>query len=166
MQSLNLSPSSRILQLNVEGISLAKSDVISKLAEEEDVQVIFLQETHTRTEENLLSRCKVQGFKIVGSICHERYGIATLIRSEISEFQVVYKDDKDDVEVLTIQLGGLYLTNIYKPPKKSWPSPPLPYFPGDSMYVGDFNSHHHEWGYAHNDENGNKILEWMNAYHG
>lgn len=46
----NIGPSFRILHLNVEGITRPKSDYTSRIAAENNVDVICLQQTHIVSE--------------------------------------------------------------------------------------------------------------------
>ncbi|KAF0735685.1 Uncharacterized protein FWK35_00030260, partial [Aphis craccivora] len=42
---------------------------------------------------------------------------------------------------------------IYKPPINKWETESLRLYEHPTLYVGDYNSRHHEWGYEANDEN-------------
>lgn len=46
--------------------------------------------------------------------------------------------------------------NTYKPPNK-WETEALRLYEHPTLYVGDYNSHHQEWGYEANDENGETL---------
>ena len=59
----NLGPIWRICQMNVEGISRAKSEYMSRLFKEEEVNVALIQETHTETPEDLRKRGYIHGFR-------------------------------------------------------------------------------------------------------
>jgi len=48
-----LGPCLRVCHLNIESISSAKSEILSKIMREEKVDVIKLQETHTIDEADL-----------------------------------------------------------------------------------------------------------------
>ena len=50
--------------------------------------------------------------------------------------------------------------NIYKPPATSWSTQALPILQHPSVYVGDFNSHHTQWKYRDNDDNGEALVDW------
>lgn len=158
---IQLGPCIRVLDLNVESISLAKSAVLSRLAAEKDIDAILLQETHAKDYQDLIKRCKIDGFKIADQIPHRNYGLVTLVRDDILQTRSTYKNALDDVEVLGLDVKGLNLVNVYKPPSRLWSDDPLPTFAEATSYVGDFNSHHHDWGYSHNDINGNKISDWI-----
>lgn len=63
----DVGPTLRICQINVEGISCAKSDYLSKLCADENIDVALVQETHTGTIEDLKKRGKVEGFELVAA---------------------------------------------------------------------------------------------------
>ena len=58
--SVPIGPSMQILQINVEGLSLAKCEVLSKLADDYDVDVLLLQETHLKHLADLNGRCRIK----------------------------------------------------------------------------------------------------------
>ena len=60
----------------------------------------------------------------------------------------------------SIKVGNITIANIYKPPSASWPTQILPALPHPAIYVGDFNSHHTDWGYNDIDEDGEKLQLW------
>ena len=57
-----------ILQLNVEGLTRSKRDIIKQLAKEHSAVVLLLQETHSSTDEDL----KISGYTMVSAIHHQR----------------------------------------------------------------------------------------------
>jgi hypothetical protein len=88
------------------------------------------------------------------------YGVATYIRSDLDNVKVLDCSTKNNIYSITIELNKIKLTNVYKPPNMTWPSPPLPCYEHPAIYVGDFNSHHESWGYERADLNGETIAEW------
>jgi hypothetical protein len=62
---------------------------------------------------------------------------------------------------VAVELDAIIIVNVYKPLSSSWSSNPLKIFPHPAIYVGDFNSHNQQWGYDHNNVDGNLIHEWM-----
>jgi hypothetical protein len=58
------------------------------------------------------------------------------------------------IQVINIKIADLTIINIYKPPAAKWSSINLRCAPHPAIYVEDFNSHHQEWGYEKNDDNG------------
>lgn len=163
-QTKSIGPQLTICQLNIEGISRAKSDYLAKILEEHEVDVVVLQETHTGSDEQLLIRGRIPGYKILATQHHDQYGIATYIKSDICQYTVLPSNDQDSFFSTSVQLENTVITNVYKPPSVSWPDL-IPIVPtNDNIIIGDFNSHHTSWGYCQNDENGNKLTEWAEAY--
>jgi hypothetical protein len=128
---------------------------------EEKFDVIAVQETHTASAESLRRKGNLTGFTLVGAVYRSVHGIATYIRSDSSNWRIVYQDHKNNVHGLAVELDANIIVNVYKPPSTSWSSNPLKIFPHPAIYVGDFNSHNQQWGYDHNDVDGNLIHEWM-----
>jgi endonuclease/exonuclease/phosphatase family metal-dependent hydrolase len=65
-------------------------------------------------------------------------------------------------------LGGFHIANVYKPLSEKWDSPnPFPALPHPTVLVGDFNSHHPDWGYQDTDLEGDQLQSWAscNDYH-
>lgn len=63
----------RILQLNIEGISASKCEVLENTLYEEKIDVAALQETHL-TQEG--ARSAVRGYTMIGALHHKKFGIA------------------------------------------------------------------------------------------
>ena len=63
----------RILQLNVEGLTRAKRDLVRHLADEHHANIILLQETHAETEQKL----EIEGFNLIDFIPSKHHGIAS-----------------------------------------------------------------------------------------
>ena len=60
-----------------------------------------------------------------------------------------------------IRVGGYHIANIYKPPTEHWNNTNLPpVLPDPAVLVGDFNSHHQDWGYQEANLNGESLQEW------
>ena len=65
-------PALRIMQLNVEGLSAAKCEVISSTAERQKIDVICLEETHV--DVNKTNRFSITGFDLLAYSVHAKYG--------------------------------------------------------------------------------------------
>ena len=52
------------------------------------------------------------------------------------------------------------IANVYKPPSVGWLSHLPPSLQHPAIYVGDFNSHHPDWGYRDMDNDGEQVAEW------
>lgn len=156
----NIGPCINILQLNIEGISKSKSEYTSRLAIENDVDVILVQEIHTDSSLQINERGHISGFHLTAHTLSRTYGVATYIRNRIENYHVVSSSTDNNIHMATVVVNGLTIVNVYKPPNESWPDPPISALPHPSIVAGDFNSHHTSWGYSTNDRNGDHITEW------
>jgi exonuclease III len=119
---------------------------------EEKVDVIAVQETHTASAESLRRRGNLTGFTLVSAVYSSSM---ELLRTSGQ----IYQDHTNNVHVLAVELDAIIIVNVYKPSSTSWSSNPLKIFPHPAIY--DFNSHNQQWGYDHNDVDGNLIHECM-----
>jgi len=80
------------------------------------------------------------------------------VRSDVSDAARVSSSQCCDV----IRVGGYHIANVYKPPTEHWYNTNLPpaVLPHPPVLVGDFNSHHPDWGYQKADLNGESLQEW------
>jgi hypothetical protein len=155
-----------ILQLNIEGISKDKADYLSKLASENKVDVIVLQETHTGSEYDLRKRGDISGYTLLECLDSRVYGSATYIKDNITDFEVLHKGVENDIYTIVTRIQDVHVINVYKPPNVQWPDNCFSrIYPHPAVYLGDFNSHHNLWGYAENDENGRSLVTWMEMNH-
>jgi len=149
-----IGPALRILQLNVEGLSAAKRTLISNLAHRYSVDVICLQETHVANQ--VAGRYTIGGFDLISSTLDAKFGRATYVRSDVTDASPLSTSGFCDV----IQVGRFKIANVYKPPSANWNNDMLPILEHPAVYVGDFNSHHPEWGYPDPDKDGELLVEW------
>lgn len=160
--SRHLSNSFGILSLNIEGISKDKSDYVSKLAHEQRVEVVLLQETHTESEESLRDRGNLKGYVLVDFLLSKIYGLACYVKkSSACNVEFIQKGEFEGVFFIAFKFCDISVTNIYKPPNNIWPRNFNINVSHPSIYCGDFNSHHTMWGYNVNDRNGIAVTDWM-----
>lgn len=151
----------RVLQINVERISAEKSEYLARIAFDLNVDLILLQESHAKNDSDLMKRVTIDGFSLISALNDSRYGIATYMKSSIVEFDIKHEEIVNNIFVSTINVAGINITNVYKPPSIAWSSEVIKTFDAPFTYIGDFNSHHLDWGYNINDENGHTLTDWM-----
>ncbi|KAJ2950833.1 hypothetical protein O0L34_g9105 [Tuta absoluta] len=158
----DIGPSVRVLQLNIEGISRTKSECLSRLLHDQEIDIVLLQETHTADITHLTRRGNIPGFELITATYHAKYGTAIFARSPICHEIKVQPVSicTDNIEITTITLGEITISNIYKPPNSKWEISTIPTHSHPCLYIGDFNSHHTSWGYKANDKNGELLVEW------
>ena len=148
MSNLHEPTGPAILQLNVEGLTRSKCEVIQNIATGNAISVILLQETHTVDKKKI----KIYGYTLIEAVTHRRHGIATLIRSDLAASASVIDKSAvgNEIEWISISINGeLTIKNFYKPPNAQFVPPPRYSHP--AIYSGDFNCHHTSWGYITND---------------
>lgn len=155
-----LGPCLRICHLNIEGISRSKCEFLQRVLTQNKIDVVAIQETHAESEDQLVSRGNIPGFEILGATYHRNYGVATYIRNKIENASLCRASTNNNIHEVAIKVGETTIVNIYKPPGCPWPPEVLQDNPHPSIYVGDFNSHHENWKYEQNDQNGESLMSW------
>lgn len=144
-------------------MSRSKGEYISKLSAEEDVNIVLIQETHTATPEELERRGVISGFNMIVAEYSRAHGIATYAKEGMDCVNVLESVSRDNIYSSTTRIGALSVTNVCKAPTTKWPQSVLPLQPHPSIYAGDFNSHHSEWDYRDDDENGESLVSWAST---
>lgn len=157
----NIGQSVRICQLNIEGISRSKCQYLSKILKENDVDILLIQEAHLENDEQARARANIPGYNIIGITFHAHYGNITYARNDIENINLVSTSTENDIHSIAVKMGETTIVNIYKPPGTAWPRNVLPQYQHPAVYSGDFNSHHTEWKYQHNDTNGERLYDWI-----
>ena len=68
------SPGLMLLQLNFEGLTTAKLNIVEPIVRKSDVTIVLLQETHTDNKKFL----KLPGFSLTAHNANKHHGIATM----------------------------------------------------------------------------------------
>ncbi|XP_072390744.1 uncharacterized protein [Diabrotica undecimpunctata] len=98
---------------------------------------------------------------MIGATYSNVYGTATYVHNSIQNAKMTDCSCKNNVSIVSTEVNGVIIKNIYKPPLTKWPGDVIKAVDNQhTVYIGDFNSHHNKWGYENNDENGEKLLEW------
>lgn len=150
------------MQLNVEGLSKAKADVLRRILDDENIDILAIQETHTQDQDQLMKRGTISGYSIAGVTYNSKYGTASYVKNDLRWIHIKSSNDNNIFSIVT-QIENLYVNNIYKPPATDWPTPAFSSIKYPAMYIGDFNSHHTSWGYRVNNACGDNLVEWSEA---
>ncbi|KAJ4939497.1 hypothetical protein JOQ06_028945, partial [Pogonophryne albipinna] len=120
-----------VLQLNVEGLTTAKLEVLRHLADSNGAAVLLLQETHC-TSDNIL---KIPGFHLAGSIYSKQHGVATFVRTEISWSASSQSPPGSNIEWLVTKIQETSVVNVYKPPPSELSTTSLPSITAPAIYA-------------------------------
>lgn len=148
-----------VFQLNVEGLTTAKMEVIYHLADSHKVAAVLLQETH-RDSDNIL---KLPGFQLAGSTHSKQHGLATFVRNNLSWTATGQSPPGSSIEWLSTKVQTTTVVNVYKPPPSMLTMASLPPAPAPAIYAGDFNCQHIDWGYSHTTPNGEILSQWASS---
>jgi len=125
-----------ILQLNVEGLTNAKLDVLEQIAIKNKATVVLLQETHKKNDAIL----KLPGYILAGHTKSKHHGLATFIKDDVPWSPAGQSEDDVEVEWIATKLQESTVVNVYKPPPSRLEQDSLPDVPAPAVYAGDFNS--------------------------
>lgn len=106
-----------IAQQNVEGLTRAKADILSKMFA--DVDVLAIKETHVPDGET--NHLKINGFDLLNHADHNKHGLATYINQNWS-FTNVERVAGNEYAI-GVRIGNLTIFNVYKPPLCNWTAP-------------------------------------------
>eukprot|EP00057_Strongylocentrotus_purpuratus_P002687 XP_003725025.1 PREDICTED: RNA-directed DNA polymerase from mobile element jockey-like [Strongylocentrotus purpuratus] len=151
------------MSINTAGFSSAKQQLIGKLCKENDCVALCLQETH-RGHQHI--RPRIPGMKLAIERPHVKYGSAFFVRKDVIIDQTSLTE-KDNIEVLAVNMGKLTVTSAYKPPGSTFAFTEPQSFNYDlvNVIIGDFNSHSTSWGYEETNEDGDLAEAWAEAHH-
>ena len=148
-----------ILQLNVEGFTAAKKQVVEQLARNNKVIAILLQETHCNNPDFLA----IAGYELCAFTTSKHHGIATFVSQDATWSTVARSHSNSEIEWLAIRIEDMTIVNIYKPPPTRLTPTSLPSFGNQCIYAGDFNCQHSEWGYHMCSADGDALTAWASA---
>ena len=101
-----------ILQLNIEGLTASKINVLHHLAVQFKALVILLQKTHCAFNDKLV----IPGFALAGSCLNRIHGLATFVHERLKWTLVDQSPFTSETEWLCIDVDGYKIVNVYKPP--------------------------------------------------
>ena len=152
----------KILQLNIEGLTAAKTTVLEHRAEKHSPTLILLQETHQDNPDKL----KLRDYCLATYVPSKIHGLAIFIKSGVQHEPPARSDAADDqIEWASTKVCNHTITNIYKPPRVPFSHTSIPLAENPSIYTGDLNSHHPAWGYTESDNDGTTLMEWATNNH-
>ena len=131
-----------ILQLNIEGLTASRMNVLHRLAMQSEELVILLQETHCIDAEKLV----LPHYQLAGSSLSRKHGLATFVHERLRYTLLEQSPPTSEIEWLCVDVDGYKIVNVYEPPPTRLRTLDLPVFPHPCLYAGDFNCRHADWG--------------------
>jgi len=121
--------------------------------------IIVTQETHCITADKLL----IPNFLLAGLILSRNHGLATFVHERLEWSLVDQSPDQSETEWLCVDVAVCKNVNVYKPPRSRLIPTTIPTFPHPSLYVGDFNCQHVNWGYNTTSPDGESLDSWVTS---
>jgi exonuclease III len=78
---MSLGSNLKICHINIEGISISKSEYLARLMHDKDIDIVTVQETHAGSEDNLRYRGTIPGYTLIGAVYSNVHGIATSVKA-------------------------------------------------------------------------------------
>ena len=138
-----------VLQLNIEGLTGSKMNVLHHLALQSEALVILLQETHCTDAEKFL----LLKYQLPRSSLSRKHGLATFVHDQL-RYTILTNLHRHR------RSSGYKIVNVYKPPLTRLRSLDLPVFPHLCLYAGDFNCRHADWGCNDNSPDRECLIGW------
>ena len=145
-----------IFQLNIEGLTASKMNVLHYLALQSEALVILLQETHFTDAEKLV----LPHYQLAGSSLSRKHGLATFVHERLRYTLLDRSPLTSEIEWLCGDVDGYKIVNVYKLPLTRLQSLDLPVFPHPCLYVDDFNCRHADWGYDDSSRDSKCLAGW------
>ena len=111
-----------ILQLNIEGLTASKINVLHHLAMQSEAIVILLQETHCTDAEKLV----LPNYQLAGSSLSTKHDLATFVHERLKYTLLDQSPPTSEIEWLCVDVDGYKIVNVYKPPPTRLRSLDLP----------------------------------------
>ena len=74
-------------------------------------------------------RYTIHGYDMTDATYHPKYGNATYVREDLNASSVVIDSHQSNSYITAVEVSGITVVNIYKPPVVEWPTPALPLLP-------------------------------------
>ena len=98
-----------ILQLNIEGLTASKMNVLHHLAMQSEALVILLQETHCTDAEKLV----LPNYQLAGSSLSRKHGLATFVHERLRFTLLNQSPPTSEIEWLCVDVDGYKIVNVY-----------------------------------------------------
>ena len=123
-----------ILQLNIEGLTASKINILHHLTMQSETLDILLQEIHCTDAEKLV----LPNYQLAGSSLNRKHGLAMFVHKRLRYTLLDQSPPTSEIEWLCVDIDGYKIVNVYKPPLTRLRTLNLPVFPHPCLYAGDF----------------------------
>ena len=139
-----------------QSLSANKAPILSELCKIQHCHCLCLHETHRAKDQ---ARPKIPGMMLVVKRPHNKHGSSVFVRDGL-KLNSISVCEEENVEFITVELPGVIVHSLYKPPPEPFLLPPLGQRIKPHIVIGDLNSHNTLWGYTTMDSDGEAVKQW------
>ena len=99
-----------IFQLNIEGITASKMNILYHLALQSQVLIILLQETHCTDAEKLV----LPNYQLAGSSLSRKHDLVTFVNEKLRYTLLDQSPPTLEIEWLCVDVDGYKIVNVYR----------------------------------------------------
>ena len=93
---------------------------------------------------------------------HNKHGSSVFIRDGLKVNNISVCEE-GNVELITVELSGVIVHSMYKPPPELFRLPALGQRNKPHNVIGDFNTHSTLWGYTTTNSDGESVEQWADS---
>ena len=151
-----------VISANIEGLTAntANKASILLLCKDKHCHCLCLQKNHRAKDQ---ARPRVPGMALVAERPRNKHGSSVFVRDGLKANSISVREE-DNVEFITVELPGVVVHSVYKPPAEQFLLPPLGSINMPHIVIGDFNSHNTLWGYTSTDNDGEAVELWARLH--
>ena len=123
-----------VISANVERLTASKASILSVMCKEQHCHCLCLQETHRSKDQ---ARPRIPGMALVAERPHNKHGSSVFIRDGLKVNNISVCEE-GNVELITVELSGVFIHSMYKPPPEPFR---LPALGQRNLVIGDLDSH-------------------------
>ena len=101
----------------------------------------------------------IPGMALVGERPHNKHESSVFVRNGL-KVNSISVCEENNVEFITVELPGVVVHSVYKPPAEQFLHPPLGNRNMPHIVIGDFNSQTTLWKYTSTDNDGEAVELW------
>ena len=146
-----------VISANVEGLTASKASILSVICKEQ--HCLCLQETH-RSKDQAMPRNP--GMALVAERPHNKHGSSVFIRDSLKVNNISICEE-GNVELITVELSGVIVHSMYKPPPEPFRLPALGQRNKPHIVIGDVNSHITLWRYTTTTSDAESVEKWADS---
>ena len=124
-----------VISANIEGLIVNRASILSEFCKDKHCHCLCLQETHRAKDQ---ARPSIPGMALVVERPHNKHGSTVFVRDGL-KVNSISVCEEDNVEFITVELPGVVVHSVYKPPAEQFLLPPLGSRNMPHIVIGDFN---------------------------